>query len=110
MALYSVSRGRMSLPGRLPRGPELASEREGAANVAGAGAGHTRSPTLKASGGRGRVLKKARGRQADFGRAPGRVPAAGARLPPAPAAGFGLEPLPVDLHDEGSTPACWVFL
>src|SRR5215475_9892866 len=63
MALYSVSRGRMSLPARLARGSELAAEREGAADVAGAGAGRTRGPTLKANGGQGSVVEKIRGRQ-----------------------------------------------
>jgi hypothetical protein len=43
MALCSVSRGRMSLPTRLARGSELAAEREGAADVADAGAGRARS-------------------------------------------------------------------
>ena len=42
MALYSVSRGQMSLPARLPRGSELAAQREGAADVAGACGGRTR--------------------------------------------------------------------
>ena len=44
-------RGRMSLPARLRRGSELATEREGAAHVADAGAGRTRGATLKASRG-----------------------------------------------------------
>src|SRR5262245_545381 len=60
MALYSVSRGRMSLPTRLPRGSKLEAEREGAALVADTGAGRTRGPTLKANGGRRRVVKGAR--------------------------------------------------
>jgi hypothetical protein len=75
----------MSLPARLPRGSELAAEREGAAHVADAGAGRTRGATLKASNGQGRVAKKAAGARlingahilvavrAKFGRAPQRV-------------------------------------
>jgi hypothetical protein len=59
MALYSVTRGQMSLPVGLPRGSELAAEREGTAHVADAGVGRARGPTLKASGGQRRVLKKA---------------------------------------------------
>jgi hypothetical protein len=61
MALYSVTRGGMSLPARLPRSSQLAAEREGAAHVADAGAGRTRGATLKASSGQGRVVKKAAG-------------------------------------------------